>query len=308
LNSKLSFVRSRYTLALSLIVVAVGIPLLFIPWNNTYHPRSLKLIWNFGHVPLFACAAILLTSSWPAYRKRIFEAQIGILAVLAAAAGMAIEAIQFYTGRQFSFQDVWLDVIGACLVPVVIPVCRGMLIKYSLWIIRLAVLACLLARAYPLGISLLDEYQARRQFPVLAGFESSLELDRFGGGSRLNLRGDGLQVRFGMELYSGFSLKYFPSDWSGYHVLSINIRNPGTDAVYLTCRIHDQHHDQSYEDRFNRRFTITPGEHTVNIDLQEVAAAPRGRTMDMKNIGGLGCFTVRLAAPRVLIIRKIALD
>jgi VanZ family protein len=303
LNAKFS----RYSLTLSITAVVIGVPLLFIPWNDTYEPRSLKEIWNFGHFLLFAFATVLLTAYWQWFRDRIFEEQIIILVILGLLVGMAIEIIQLHTGGDFSLHDVYLDVTGACLVPAISPQCRYRPAQYRLWILRLVVILYLVFRAYPVAISLVDEYQARRDFPVLAGFQSKLELGRFSGGSRLKLTDEGLQVDFSTKQYSGFSLKYFPGDWSGYHMLNIDIRNPGNESVYLTCRIHDEHHNQAYGDRYNRRFIITPGDQTIKIDLEQVRSAPSARTMDMKKIGGLGCFTVSLVAPVQLIIRKIYL-
>ena len=297
----------RYPLTFSFIVVAIGVPLLFIPWNDTYEPRSLKEIWNFGHVLLFAFATILLIAYWQWFRARTFEVQIILLVILGLLAGMAIEVIQLHTGGDFSLRDVCLDVTGACLVPAIKPRCSKRPTRYSLWVLRLTIILYLLFRAYPVAVSLVDEYQARRDFPVLADFESRLELGRFTGGSRLKLTDAGLLVKFGTEQYSGFSLKYFPGDWSGYHMLDIDIRNPGNENVNLTCRIHDEHHNQAYSDRYNRRFIISPGEQTIKIDLEQVRTAPSARTMDMKEIGGLGCFTVSRAAPAQLIIRKIYL-
>ena len=304
MNPKLS----EYFVAFCIAVVAAGVPLLFIPWNNTYEPRSLKEIWNFGHVILFACSTVLLSAYWQWFRDRAFELQIAVLLVLVLVLGMGIEIIQLHTGGDFSLKDVYLDAAGACLAAAIKPRCNGLLMKYSPWLVLLVVLSYLLVRAYPVGISLVDEYQARRQFPVLAGFDSGLELGRFGNSPRLKLTDHGLQVNFGTEQYSGFALKYFPGDWRGFHYLNIDIQNPGDDEVFLTCRIHDQHHNQAYDDRYNGRFRVIPGMQTIKIDLNAVRSAPRTRTMDMERIGGLGCFTVRLPAPRILIIRKIALS
>jgi VanZ family protein len=299
--------RSKYTVILCLIVIGIGVPLLFIPWDNTYHPRSLKLIWNFGHVPLFAAMAALLMQYPAWFVNRTYELRIAILIVVALITGVVIEAIQFGAGRQFSLQDIYYDVIGACLVPAATYSSAGVLTPYSRPVLRLIVGVCLFAALSPLAASLLDEHRARRQFPVLAAFTSRLELGRFGGGSRLQLTNHGLQVTFGTEKYSGFSLNYFPVDWMGYSYLTIEILHPGSDNVYLTCRIHDRLHDQAYDDRYNRRFTVRPGPNVININLDDVASAPRNRMMDMERIAGLGCFTVRLPAPAVLVIRTIAL-
>ena len=299
---------AKIVLTFSFAIIIIGVPLLFIPWDDTYVSRSVKIGWNFGHVLLYGGAANLLIGYWHGFRNRSYEAQIGILAALALASGVAIETIQLYTGGDFSLQDVGLDITGACFFPATIHQYSKLLVKYSPLLLRLAVFSYLLIRAYPLGVSLVDEYRARSRFPVLADFASTLELGRFGGDSRLKLTDKGMEVRFTTAIYSGFSLKYFPRDWSGYHYLDIEILNPNDVEVYLTCRIHDQHHNQSYNDRYNRRFRVTPGLQLIKIDLDTVKSAPRTRTMDMEKIGGLGCFTISLPAPITLIIRKIALS
>ena len=298
---------SKYAVPACLIITGIGVPLLFIPWDNSYHPRSLKLIWNFGHVPLFAAVSGMLMPYLKRSGIRIFELRLAILIILVLLAGIVIETLQFYAGRMFSIQDIYLDIIGACLVPAIIGPDSEVLFRYSITVLRLVVGVCLITALYPLGVSLLDEYHARRQFPLLAGFESRRELDRFGGGSRLQLTDYGLEVSFGTEKYSGFSLKYFPTDWRGYKYVNIDLHNPGSTIVDLTCRIHDQLHDQSYGDRYNQRFPLGPGRNLIKINLDDVALAPRNRKLDMKRIGGLGCFTISLPEPLILVIKKITL-
>jgi len=104
---------SRFTLTFCLVVLAVGIPLLFIPWDNYYESRSLKEIWNFGHVLLFACSTILLGAYWQWFSNRGFEVQVAILVMIGLTVGVGIEIIQLHTGGDFSLQDVCLDVTGA---------------------------------------------------------------------------------------------------------------------------------------------------------------------------------------------------
>ena len=299
---------SRYVKLASFAVIIIGVPLLFIPLDNYYQPRSLGQAWNFGHVVLFACATIMLSSRWRWLRARSFELQVAILALLSLLVGYGIELVQLHTGGDYSLQDVCLDISGACLAAAVYPGGRRPWMKYSPLFLRLAVIAYLLFRAYPLALDLVDEYRARAQFPVLADFTSSLQLDRFGGGAGLKITAGGMQVSFGTTKYSGFSLKYFPRDWRGYAHVRIELNNPGPDEIDLTCRIHDELHNQSYDDRFNRRFAIQPGAQAIMISLAEVENSPRTRKMDLGRIGGLGCFTVSRAIPAQLVISSIALS
>jgi len=75
----------------------------------------------------------------------------------------------------------------------------------------------------------------------------------------------------------------------------------------MTCRIHDRRHVQGlkrYQDRFNRRYTIQPGWNCINIPLQDVQAAPEGRSMDLKAMMA----AIRLGHPRVVFLDHIWLS
>jgi hypothetical protein len=111
--------------------------------------------------------------------------------------------------------------------------------------------------------------------------------------------------------FSGVSLVYFPRNWTGYRFLHIDVLNPSSEEIQITCRIHDGRHEegeQRYEDRFNKRFLLRQGWNDLRIDLGEVARAPVGRTMDLGEIRAVGLFSSRLPAPRYILVDYVRLE
>ncbi len=79
---------------------------------------------------------------------------------------------------------------------------------------------------------LLGRIYEKRNFPILADFESAGELGRWSGSARFfrsnqqAIRGSyALRVDMGTEQYSGVSLNYFEGDWRGFNTLSIDVFN-----------------------------------------------------------------------------------
>jgi hypothetical protein len=168
-----------------------------------------------------------------------------------------------------------------------------------------------------LAIAFADEIAARNQFPVLADFETRLELSRTDGekASRTDQifrRGKhSLKVMLTTDMYSGIGLKYFPGDWSGYEYLNFSIFNTGKDPLKIICRVNDRQHVQSeqrYQDRFNRSFELIQGWNDIRIPLDKIANAPANRTMNMHNMQGLTVFTVKLTQPMVIYLDYIHLS
>jgi hypothetical protein len=154
---------------------------------------------------------------------------------------------------------------------------------------------------------------------VLADFETCGQIDRWRShGADLFIdeqARQGGRASLGVALaarpYSGAFLEYFPGDWRGVRSLRFSVCNPDPDPLALTCRIHDQAHAEGagdFEDRFGREFLFPAGWTAVTIDLEEVAAAPRGRRMDMGRIRGVGLFAADLPRPRTVYIDDLRLS
>ncbi|MFQ5661588.1 MAG: hypothetical protein ACE5GZ_14345 [Gammaproteobacteria bacterium] len=307
LKSSISHKQWMPGIVVAAIAVAIGLPFLFIPVDNTYSPRSLRALWDLGHVPLFASAGYLFLQCCRRYAELTYERQLLVAIFAALTTGFVIELIQSVSGGDFSLHDVYNDLLGAGFA--VIWLSRAATVQgiISRKIFQLLFSVAMLFSLAPLILGLADEFLARKQFPVLADFQSPLQLKRFGGGARLEQQRETMRVFFGTEKYSGFALKYFPRNWKGYKSVIINVNNPNQQTIALTCRIHDLSHNYQYDDRYNRRFAIKPGLQKISIDLGEVASAPRSRSMDLTRIGALGCFTTALPWPLTMTIRQITL-
>jgi hypothetical protein len=310
--------------SLSLIDILVGlltavlIVLMFAGGPGHYADRVTKHVWNLGHVFAFFLWTWYLAKRWtwlirlrPLYR-------ILLLAGGVFGAGLLIEGLQYGTARSADWQDIGRNMLG-CLVAIcwTHPLCRD-LKPSARGIGRLAsILLGVLALA-PLSGSLADTYLARRDFPVLADFETPLELERWSGDAHrertttVRLSGQyALKVMLGTTRYSGVSLNSFPRDWQVYRALEIGIFNPDQDVIFMTCRIHDRRHiegPQRYQDRFNRRYAIQQGWNRIRIPLQDVQAAPEGRSMDLRDVMAVGLFATGLDHPRVVFLDHIRLS
>jgi len=280
--------------------------LLFYPWDNRYYPRSLKAFWDIGHVGLFAVLVFIMLYYRQRFTKLPFVHRFVLAIGFALLAGGMIEIVQFYLGRDASFYDLSLDVLGAVLAISWYP--KQDFYRYPAsailrWSCVIAVIACLI----PTVRYLYDEHSTRQDFPVLADFSTPLQTTRFGDNPGLELFDNSLRVYFTTEQYSGFGLRFFPRNWSGYREVVLEMYNPGQDVIKLTCRIHDMSHNDAYDDRYNRQFRLSPGQQEIRIGLTEVETAPNTRSMNMNRIGALGCFTTNLSTPAVLIIQSVFL-
>lgn len=296
------------------LFLALLAPWFFIGGPGYDNPRSVKEIWNLGHVVFFAALALAVDHRFHLCRKPAV-AKIGLflLSVLALACG--IEFLQtFLSGRIASLQDVLLGLAGGVLFLLWQVSCR----MAGGWKIFLrgccAVISivCLL----PAMMASYDEFQAWRDFPVLADFESPLELSRWGDNSRLQrVRAPVASGRFAMQValtveqYSGFSLQYFPGDWRLARALRWSVYNPD-DKLVLHYRVHDRMHrgtDQQFADRFNGQVELVPGLNTITIPMAEIENGPKHRRMDLHHIKGLGFFVMSLPSPRVLYFDRVEL-
>ncbi len=240
-----------------------------------------------------------------------------IILVITLLLGIAIELMQHGTARIPDTGDVLRDLTGSLLVLVfgslgakVQPVSRRLSLQFG-------VLMLALVQLWPVTKSLIDEAIARHQFPLLSGFETPVELDRWAGSAGLSVETIAsisqdklLKLSLGTDQYSGAALSYFNGNWAFARALKISLYNPDASPLHITCRIHDLQHadgDEEYDDRFNSSFLLMQGWSHIEIDLDEVEESPASRSMDMSRIRGLGVFVVSLPAPRILYLDEIRL-
>jgi VanZ family protein len=280
-------------------------------------PRSLAAAWNLGHIVAFSLWSYLLVT-WKVLREASPARQWGIALVFCLVAGSAAEGIQSMLGGVASSGDLLRNMVGGVIALSWFSPSSMILPERVRRAARTIAAILLLVAFLPLAAALSDEEIARIQFPVLSDFETPFEAGRWDGGARFSVDGSvarhgkaSLRVDMGTSLYSGVSLVYFPRDWRGYRFLRLEVFNPSPEEIAITCRIHDLRHEegeQRYEDRFNKVFRLRPGWNPFRVDLEEVARAPAGRTLDLGAIRAVGIFTTMLPTPRTIFLDHIRLE
>ena len=231
--------------------------------------------------------------------------------------GSLIELMQFGINIDADMGDVLRDVTGSVLMLSFGPGHKQIHSRFVQFVLQGVALLLLLIQLWPVAMALTDEAIARQQFPLLSGFETPFEANRWEGDGKLSIStdptsddGDVLEFELPPGTFSGLHLKYFDGDWQGYKHLNLRLYNPIPEPLWISCRIHDLAHEtgtQNYHDRFNRRFLLREGWNDLTIDLAEVAAAPKTRRMDMAHIANLSLFTVALKKPRTLYLDDVRL-
>ena len=300
-----------------LLLILFGLAVLMFVGGLDYGARrSLKELWNLGHILFFGLLIYHFSHNWQWYRLRKLIQKIVLVFVLTAILSIIIELSQhIFANGTPDIYDIRRNFVGASLGFVFTVSIRK---RYILNFLRFVIVLFVLFEMIPVSLALADEYRAYRKFPILSDFESDLELSRWSGDEPF-LRNkeivqhgkSSLSITFGTSKYSGVSLKYFPSDWTEYQSIKYNIYYPYTDTLYFTCRIHDQQHTkgiQAYNDRFNRRYFLVNGWNEFSISLEDVKNAPKLRKIDLNKIQGVGIFTVQLAQPRNVYLDYVRLS
>jgi hypothetical protein len=273
------------------------------------------------HAPGFGLFAALLSVY---FRRNLNPIPAYSLAIaIAMATGVLAESLQFLSQRTSSSGDLRNDLLGT------LSFC-GLLLAFDrrIWATRpstqraalaISALAAVTLTLVPVAIAVSAFVQRANSLPVLLDFEKTWQesIYRAGGSSKATLidTPDGwrtnrgvrsMQFEPGKQRYGGFFIETY-SDWSKYRYLTFRAATLDSQIYSLVIRIHDVEHNNQYSDRFNRQFSVTPEEQLIVIDLQDVAAAPKERSIDMSRIVGVGIFLVDAAGIEKFIFDDFAL-
>ncbi len=301
----------------SLLLAATLFILLFVGGPDDTASRSISSFWNLGHIVLFFIITHLLLTAPSPLSPRPFITQCLAVMLFTLILGGLVELFQWGIGRTMDSTDLMRNFIGSSLRLFLPGINRPQLAQRPYQLLQgLSLLAVAMA-LLPLATAVLDEQRAIKQWPVLAEFEHSLELQRWSANGNAALSMDrkiffsgeqALRVQLGTAEYSGINFEYFPADWSTYTQLVLNIHNPEPQALTVTCRIHDRQHNQQFNDRFNQSYQLHQGWNRISINLDNVANAPFSRRVDLTEVGGLGIFVSNQARPRVITVDTIYLS
>ena len=307
---------SKSRLFLIRVTLLLILPWLFLGGPGYEASRSFKEAWNLGHVLLFFLLAIEC-ERWLKTRIAATGARALVIMALALSAAVLIEIAQsVFPGRIVSSADVVNSGAGALVALLCLYSLRRAGHKKRLSVS--AVIFILVLVTIPLFHASLDEYRARRDFPLLADFESALEVSRWEKNKKVIIErvknpvssGDwSLQVVLGIEKYSGIGLHYFPGNWTGMKELRFQVFNPD-EPVVLHFRVHDREHrgeNQLYDNRYNGRQLLVRGWNQIIVPIADIESAPHDRRMDLAYIEGFGFFLVDNPEERILYVDRVEL-
>jgi hypothetical protein len=107
--------------------------------------------------------------------------------------------------------------------------------------------------------------------------------------------------------YPGVSFSRFDPDWSGHRAIVFDAHNPENADLRLTLRIDDREAPE-YPDRFNRSFTLSPGENHIAIPLGELVSSGTKRTLDPRRIQRVMFFLANPKERHTLYLDRIRLE
>lgn len=313
-------INEQYRNFIFIVLLLIGSPFFFLGGPEYHSSRSLHAAWDLGHILYFFLGSCLLCSYLQRKNPvRPFSWIFFLTFSSVFLVGSSIEVLQmFCDGRSPDVFDVLRDQLG-CLTAFAFfirPVLFGK--QWQQHLFRGMVLILLAIAVWPLSRSLLDEYLAAKQFPVLADFETPFQRYRW---VDMQLLGEetgkvrhgkkAARVQLSTAQYSGIALFHFPGNWQGYQTLRFSVYNPKTANLVLNCRIHDVHHKEhhlAYEDRFNQQFTLQQGWNDLIVPLEQVKNAPRGRAMNMQHIEEFGLFVMQQPSPQEVYLDHVYLS
>lgn len=275
-------------------------------WNQTLH--------NFAHGPIFGSVALVVLASLRRLARFAMQppagqylASFGIAVLL----GLLTEIVQQYTGRDASIGDLITDALGAAAFLLVYGyfdrVFRQRVNARSL--LLLSGIAALVLLSWPLVVAARAYADRARGFPLIADFTQRVGMPFI---SAHNARTEVVSVpepwaaaqderALRIELvgtdWPGIEITEPYPDWTRHHYLALELVNPHPFVLSISMRIDDRKHNYEFEDRYNARFELPPQQRTtIRIPLEEIEKAPRGRSLDLRNVA------------RILIFRREALS
>lgn len=303
---------------LLLFVLLAMVPWFFFGGPDYYSLRSVKFLWNFGHIVFFATAVFWSLRVFNVLANRSLGFQCLVVVLVTTVAGVLIEWLQYGLGRQVDIYDLIRNITGGLLALLWFPAAAHVANRRWLYFGRGIVTTLVLSQLFILSMILIDEWRVKNNQPRLSQFDSVYELsrwDRYDFSEALVedpvKHGDyAFKVALTTDKYSGVALKYFYRDWRAYDVLQVSIFNPDDSDLSLVIRVHDKAHSlgiQQYPDRFNRRILLTPGWNQIEIDIKDIQSAPDRREINLAEIQAIGLFSVALKNPRTVFIDSLRL-
>ncbi len=201
--------------------------LLFVGGPDFNSLRSYRYGWGSGHLFCFALWAYLY-ALWRcdiSFRRLLIEALLLTLVV-----GGTTELLQSGIGREASWQDLGNDVVGSLVGIFFLAPARLQLFPMARKILQIPILVLVVWSLLPTAKAIVDDLIAHKQFPLLSGFETSMEMTRWNGSAKRRIVSElafsgqySMRLDLSTQRYSGLGLKDFPHDWSSYGSVRLQV-------------------------------------------------------------------------------------
>jgi hypothetical protein len=307
----------------------LGIPAIFIILVRLRLPSHTFLwreIHNAGHVILFGILALLfLVLSFELLGRVIRSAFLHYLISFLSTAlvGLALEIYQISGPGDADVVDLLRDLAGASsflafhAVFAKGPVASGR--RGAKTVLFALAVAVLVAAFTTVGLWAVAYLQRNAAFPMLADFESPL-VGRFLRTQGAAVKAVDVNPAWGWGTgrvgrltllrgrYPGITLAEPYPGWAGRSRLRIDLYSLHNAPVDIVVRVSDIHHNNRFDDRFNRSFRIYPGAREIAIPLADIREAPASREMDMGHIREITIFAGDSTRNYVLLLDNIRLE
>ena len=295
------------SLLIPLLALLVALPFFFMGGPDWMSGPLFRAVWDLGHIGFFAILVMLIQRRHPLDNWRLWL----LVTLIVFAVGGVIEFLQTKVGRDGNWGDVLGNLTGAWL---------GLFwfqkSNRRVWLGRIAASLLLVVPLLTIGRLALLQYQSAQVFPLLCGFENSRDFTRWDGNlerttDHVTQGQFAAKVTLRTSKIAKAALRQFFGDWSQYEYLAFDIYNPDTEPLNMTLRVHDARHElgnYSHSDRFNTRIVVEPGWNKYRFELQTIAEAPEGRTMELSLIRGVEIFTSGLTESRIIFLDNLRLE
>jgi hypothetical protein len=270
-----------------------------------FYPFATESLWwrqafNSGHTVFFFVLSFALS-------QRFIKASVAprncffLVVVICLILGAAIELLQGYfqqvLQRESSWDDFYRDIFGVIAGLALAAFFQQKKVPYKL-ISASLVFIFLLSGIFPLLQLSWHGFQRSNALPLLTQFAQpwSTSFVRLRQVVMTDVIDDQdarwYRMRFDKAQYPGIDIIEPVADWQKYSTLSFNVWSHHTDDITLTLRVHDDRHNQEYDDRFNQSFVIRPGMNNIAVELADIKNAPIDRKLNMGAVSGVQLFMI----------------
>ncbi len=285
--------------------------LLLVPFSQT--GRLERALVDLGHAPLFFLLAWCL-GQWLLPSVSRWRA-LTLVWVLVAGFGFVSEFLQAWVGRHPSWRDLSANLLGTTAGVLWLKTQKSQITPSGRRGLRISAGILLALGLVPAALIIVDVILERFQRPMLASFESPLELSRWTFQDcqvrrvrKHATQGDwSLEVDLGTGQYPGLARNEVPPDWRTYRELALDVTLETPGSLLLIVKITDESHNWKTEDRFHYAVHLRRGPNRIRIPLRDVEHGPKDRLMDLSRIKMLQLFTIRPPASSRIFLDNIRL-